>query len=60
VIFIDHLKEQLVIRQQIALNHKMYEAQKISKLLHHRTHQTLINRLTKITEGIIVSHGKVN
>jgi hypothetical protein len=50
----ENLHEQIVIRQQIALNNKMYEARKISKQMHSHTHQTLIYRLSKVAEGDII------
>lgn len=65
MIFIGKLYEQAVIQQQIALNRKMYETQKISKQLYNRTHEILLGRLTKIAsiDNIIeakhISHSEV-
>ena len=47
VICIDELKELAIIRQQIALNGRMFEADRIPKHLHDRTYKILIDRLTK-------------
>jgi hypothetical protein len=49
VIPINSLCEQAVIQQQIALNDRMHEADKISKQLHNRTREILLGRLTKVS-----------
>jgi hypothetical protein len=51
----ENLNEQIIIRQQIALNNKMLETQKISKQMHAAAHQTLIYRLSKFAEGDMIS-----
>ena len=57
--FIDHLKEQIVIQQQMALNKRMYEIGKISKQMRDRAHETLKSRLTMTMKNDIINHSKV-
>ena len=47
MIYIEKLREQAIIRQQIALNSWMFEIGKIPKYLHGQTYDVLLERLTK-------------
>jgi len=49
VIFIEKLKEQAIIRQQIVLNSRMFAMGKIPRHLHDQTNDILLGRLTKVT-----------
>jgi len=57
VIFIEELKDLIVIRQQIMLNSRMLEMGRIPKNLHDLTYNILIDRLTKTaTHDTIVNN----
>jgi len=61
VINIDKLREQAVIQQQIALNNRMLEMEKIPKHLHEHTYKILLDKLTKIsTYSIIIDSNIIN
>jgi len=44
----DGLKDLAAVKQQIALNSRMFEAGRITRCLHNRTHDILLDRLTEI------------
>ena len=54
VIYIRNFKEEAVIRQQIALNKRIYDLGKISKTLHDKAQRILIDRLTRLDSCDIV------
>jgi len=59
VIFIEKLKNEAVIRQQIALNSKMYEIGKISKGMFERAQKILNGRLTSLLPNDIISNSEM-
>ena len=59
MIFIEKLKNEAVIRQQIALNSKMYEIGKISKGMFERAQKILNGRLTSLLPNDIISNSEM-
>ena len=59
VIFIERLKNEAVIRQQIALNSRMYEIGKISKGMFERAQKILNGRLASLLSSGIISNSKM-
>jgi hypothetical protein len=60
VIFIGDLKGEAVIRQQIALNSRMFELGEISKHLHDQACKILLERLTNIINYDNIIDIKIN
>jgi hypothetical protein len=55
VIALEGWKGQAVIRQQIALNRRMYETGRISRCLHDAAYKILLERLIKVSACDIIS-----